>query len=120
MRIWGGAGSSFMVNAQSPQKDQATQFLKWLTGLEQEAYLTKETANIPANRQSRASLSPALAAFANQMDATTHPSQWPLTESPIVTEALDKGIQSILIGEKTAEQVGAEVEALKQRQRQTP
>ena len=120
MRIWGGAGSSFMVNAQSPNNEQATQFLKWLTGPVQEAYLAKETANIPANRQSSASLSPTLAAFANQMDATTHPSQWPLTESPIVTEALDKGIQSILIGEKTPEQVGAEVEVLKKQQLQTP
>jgi ABC-type glycerol-3-phosphate transport system substrate-binding protein len=51
------------------------------------------------------------------MDATTHPSQWPVTEIPMVTEAFDKGIQSILIGEKTPAQVASEVEDLKRRQR---
>ena len=31
MRVWGGTGTSFMVNAQSPRKDAAIRFLRWLT-----------------------------------------------------------------------------------------
>ena len=47
------------------------------------------------------------------MDMTTHPSQWPLNEKPTVVEAFDKGIQSILIGEKTPQQVAEDVQAVK-------
>src|SRR6266480_3903193 len=31
MKIWGGAGSSFMVNAASSRRGKAVRFLKWLT-----------------------------------------------------------------------------------------
>lgn len=117
MAIWGGAGSTFMVSAKSPNREQAINFLKWLTAPEQQIVLSKETLNLPANRASAHQLPAELAAFASQMDRTTHPSQWPVTEDPTVMEAFDKGIQSILIGEKTPAQVGKEVEALKKRQR---
>ncbi len=116
MRIWGGAGSSFMVNAKSSQRDEAIQFLKWLTDAPQQVLLSKETSNLPSNRAAVGQLPPSLASFASQMDATTHPSQWAVTEQPTVTEALDKGIQSILVGEKTPEEVAAEVDALKKQQ----
>ena len=114
MRIWGGAGSSFMINPSSPNRDQAIQFLKWLSLPNQQAYLATETQNLPANQKSVAQLPPALAGFASTMNATTHPSQWPVTENPQVLEAFDKGIQSILIGEKTPEQVAASVQKVKE------
>lgn len=117
MSIWGGAGSSLMVNARSRQKEAATQFLQWLTAPEQQAVLTVETLNLPANRRCVTQLPQILAAFASRMDLTTHPTQWPLTEDPTVTEAFDKGIQSILIGEKTPARVAADVQQLKQRLR---
>lgn len=113
LQIWGGAGSSFMVNAKSTKRDAAVKFLEWLSGEGPQAYLSKETKNLPANRTSIGDIPPVLAAFASQMDATTHPSQWPVSENPIVSEALSKGIQSILIGEKTPAQVAEELETLK-------
>lgn len=116
MKIWGGAGSSFMVNAKSPRRDEAIQFLQWFTSANQQAKLSKDTFNLPANRNSIRDVPPMLGDFAKQMDSTTHPSQWPVTEIPTVTEAFDKGIQSILIGEKTPMQVATEVEALKKQQ----
>ncbi len=116
MKIWGGAGSSFMVNESSVNKEEAIRFLKWLTAPAQQTVLSKDTLNLPANRRSVNDLPAALASFASQMDATTHPSQWPVVELPTVTEALDKGIQSILIGEKTAEEVARDVQTLKEKQ----
>lgn len=114
MRIWGGAGSSFMVNAKSEKQAQAIEFLKWLSGPEPQATLSKETMNLPANKASVGQLPGQLASFGSQMDMTTHPSQWPVAEIPTVIEAFDKGIQSILIGEKTPEQVAQDVEKHKQ------
>jgi len=116
MKIWGGAGSSLMVNAASPNKDDAIRFLRWLTEATQQTQLAKDTLNLPANRFSAGDLPPALRSFASRMEMTTHPSQWPVTESPMVVEAMDKGIQSILIGEKTPGQVAAEVQAVKDQQ----
>ena len=90
MRIWGGAGSTFMVNARSPRQGEAIRFLQWLTAQPQQAYLSKETMNLPANRLSAVHLPPLLASFAARMENTTHPSQWPVSELPAVTEALER------------------------------
>ena len=70
----------------------------------------------PANPASVGDIPPVLASFATRMEMTTHPSQWPVVEKPLVIEAFDKGIQSILIGEKTAEQVAQDVQAIKDQQ----
>jgi ABC-type glycerol-3-phosphate transport system substrate-binding protein len=118
MRIWGGAGSTLMVNAKSPRQEEAIKFLQWLTAQPQQAYLSKETMNLPANRSSAGHLPPLLAAFASRMEDATHPSQWPVSELPVVTEALGKGIQSILIGEKTPAEVAEDVENFKRQQRE--
>lgn len=116
VRIWGGAGTFLVANAKSPRREAAVRFLKWLSEPAQQTLLAKETLNLPANKASAKDLPKELAAFASRMDKTTHPSQWPIVEKPVVTEALAKGIQSILIGEKTPDQVASEVEALRQRQ----
>ncbi|MCG8430835.1 MAG: extracellular solute-binding protein, partial [Candidatus Omnitrophica bacterium] len=116
MSIWGGAGSSFMVNARSPRKDEAVKFLRWLTGAEQQAVLSEATNNLPANKLSVKKISPILAHFAGSMDRTTHPNIWGISEFSPVIEALDKGIQSIIIAEKTPEQIAEEVQKVKARE----
>lgn len=116
LRIWGGAGSSLMANARSSKKEMAVKFLQWLTEKPQQVGLSTDTLNLPANRSSLGDITPILAQFASRMDDTTHPSQWPVTENPLVTEALCKGIQSILIGEKTPAQVAEEVETVKKQE----
>lgn len=116
MRIWGGAGSSLVVNARSPRKQQAIDFLKWLTAKEQQAYLAKETRNLPSNRQALDDIPQILSDFAKVMDNTTHPTVWALNEHALVTEKFNRGIQSIIIGEKTPAQVAQEVQAVKQRE----
>ena len=116
MAIWGGAGSSFMVNGRSRNKEEAVKFLQWLTGKDQEAYLAEATNNLPANKESVTKIPEILASFSKAMDYATHPNVWGVSESSPVIEALDKGIQSIIIGEKTPEQVAAEVQKIKERE----
>jgi ABC-type glycerol-3-phosphate transport system substrate-binding protein len=115
--IWGGAGSSFMVNAVSPNREAAIKFLRWLTQRSQQIFLAKETLNLPANPAALGNLPRILAAFASRMDLATHPSQWPIQEDPRVIEVFDRGIQSILIGEKTPAEVASQVQKLKEQLR---
>lgn len=116
MAIWGGAGASFMVNAQSSKKAEAIKFLKWLTEKEQQVFLAEVTKNLPANKESLDNIPATLAEFANDMDKTVHPNLFDYVEFPSVTETLDKGIQSIIIGEKTPMQVAVEVQKVKERE----
>jgi len=116
MAIWGGAGSSFMVNARSKNKEAAVEFLRWFTDREQQAYLAESTLNLPANKECLSKISPILAQFADDMEVTTHPNTWGVSEFPAVIEALDKGIQSIIIAEKTPEQIASEVQKIKERE----
>lgn len=116
MMIWGGAGASFIVNDKSSKKQEAIKFLKWLTEKDQQVYLAETTRNLPANKESLSNISPILQEFANDMDKTTHPSNFSYIEFPSVTEVFDKGIQSIIIGEKTPQQVLEEVQQVKDRE----
>jgi ABC-type glycerol-3-phosphate transport system substrate-binding protein len=116
MAFWGGAGSSFMVNGRSANKDEAVKFLEWLSASEQQAVLAAETNNLPSNKNSVQEIAPVLKEFSANMEQATHPNTWPMTEFPPVIEAFDKGIQSIIIGEKTPEQVAKEVQGVKERE----
>jgi raffinose/stachyose/melibiose transport system substrate-binding protein len=116
MSFWGGAGSSFMVNARSRNSGQAVKFLQWFTGAEQQSFLAHATNNLPANRNAMKDIPPALAQFSANMELATHPNTWESTEFPAVIEAFDSGIQSIIIGEQTPEQVAQAVQKVKERE----
>ena len=116
MKVWGGAGSSFVINAKSPRKEIAVRFLKWLTATAQQAALSSATDNLPSNKNSLGQISPVLAQFADDMENAIHPNLYPVHENPVVSEAFDKGIQSILIGEKTPEAVAQEVQKIKEKE----
>lgn len=113
MKIWGGAGSSFVVNKRSSHRDEAVAFLKWLTAKDQQHFLAEATKNLPSNRQALSSIPQVLSEFAQGMDFTTHPTIWPYNESAVVTEQYARGIQSIIMGEKTPQQVAQEVQRIK-------
>lgn len=117
MYIWGGGSSfSFLVNDRSNKKTEAIKFLKWLTDKDQQAYLSSKTKNLPSNKFALANLPEILAQFADGMQYTTNPGIWPVTEFPAVIEAMGKGIQSILIKEKTPVQLAQELQALKEKE----
>lgn len=116
MRIWGGAGSSFVVNNASPRRDKAVAFLKWLTEKDQQVFLVNATKNLPSNREALTAIPAILSEFSRVMDLTTDSRIWTHNENPLVVEKLDKGIQSIIIGEKTPEEVAKEVQEVKERE----
>ena len=105
-----------MINGRSKNKEEAVKFLRWLTEVAQQAYLAEMTNNLPANKDSLGRLPEILASFSRAMDSATHPNVWGVSEFSPVIEALDKGIQSIIIGEKTPEQVAQEVQKVKERE----
>ena len=116
MVTWGGAGSSFMVNAKSPNAQEAVAFLRWLTAEDQQRFLLETTQNIPANQSAAAGLSGPLAHFVDDMSSVIHPRLFDVQERATVIESFDKGIQSILIGEATPLQVAQAVQELKKRE----
>ena len=115
MAIWGGAGTSFLVNGRSKNITEAVDFLKWLTAKEQQVFLAKETLNLPSNKDSLADIPEILAQFADDMNNVTHPNVLPVQENPKVIEAFTKGIQAIIIGVKTPEEIAYDVQAVKER-----
>jgi len=116
IKIWGGAGSSFVVNARSPRKTQAIAYLKWLTAREQQEYLAHATNNLPSNRKALAVVPKILEEFARDWDHVTHPTIWKLNEQPLVKERFARGLQAIVLGKKTPEQVAQEVQEIKVRE----
>jgi len=113
VRIWGGQGAYIVVNAKSSKKKQAIDFLKWLTAKEQQIILVQKTSNLPSNKEAISMIDPILREFSLGMNYITHPSMWNVEESPEVVEVFSKGIQSILIGEKTPQEVALEVQKIK-------
>ena len=116
MSIWGGAGSSFVVNGRSQNKDETVKFLRWLTAKEQQAYLSSETNNLPANKECLNNIPGILSDFAKKMELTTHPSVWGISEFSAVIETFDRGLQAIILGQKTPQQVAQEVQKVKDRE----
>jgi len=47
---------------------------------------------------------------------STHPNTWGVSELPLVTEVWNKGIQSIIIREKTPQEIAVLVQAVKERE----
>lgn len=116
MKIWGGAGSSFVVNDRSARKEKAVAFLRWLTDKEQQEFLATETNNLPSNRSALSAVPEVLEDFARGMNDATHPTIWPLIEQPVVSERFGKGLQAIMLKQKTPEQVAREIQEVKTRE----
>jgi len=113
--VWGGAGTILHVNGKSPNKELAVDFMRWITEKSQMGYLSTTTKNLPAVKDVGGDMPKILKDFASVMENSIHPNRFQATEEPKVIEVLTKGIQSILIGEKTATQIAAEVQEMKER-----
>jgi len=115
IKVWGGAGSSFMVNPNSPKKDQAIKFLKWLSAKKQQEFLAKETNNLPAIKDIGEKLPPMLKSLLGTFQNLTHPDIWPKNEDSRVIEIMTRGLLQIVMGLKTPEKVAREIQNKKER-----
>jgi ABC-type glycerol-3-phosphate transport system substrate-binding protein len=113
VKVWGGAGSSFMVNDKSPNKEKAIAFLNWLTGKDQQIFLIKETNNLPSIKGCEEELSSTLKDLTKQLNSLTHPDIWPYNEDSRVIEVMNRGLQQIVMGLKGPEEVAKEIQAKK-------
>jgi ABC-type glycerol-3-phosphate transport system substrate-binding protein len=113
--IQGGAGSSFFINSRSKKRDLAVAFLKWLTDKKQQLFLANETNNLPSNSNTfDEGADNILSEFVDDMDKMFHPQNMRYSEHPRVLEMMGKGVQSIIIGETTPEDLAKEIQELKQ------
>jgi len=115
MKIWGGAGSSFMVNPNSSHKEEAIEFLKWLTTKDAQIFLAKETNNLPSINLEREFIPEKLNEFLKNTEFTTHPDIWPINEDSRVIEEINRQIQKIIIGKSTPQTAAEEIQRIKER-----
>ncbi|MCL1972265.1 MAG: extracellular solute-binding protein [Endomicrobia bacterium] len=112
--LFGGEGSSLFVNANSPNRQKASDFLRWMTQRGPQAQLAKETLNIPSNREVAEDLPPILRIFSENIKNTFE--QLPVIETWQVINFININLQSVIIGERTPEQAAKEVQGEKERQ----
>jgi ABC-type glycerol-3-phosphate transport system substrate-binding protein len=103
-RTWGGTGKNGVVNAKGKQVEESLKFVKWLTEKEQEATFMEMVPLIPTNPAAvdPTKISPQLSMFAGLADKIQK--VYSPMSAPVV-EAFVKGVQSILLKEKSIEQV---------------
>jgi len=114
-KVWGGAGSFFMVNAKSKNREEAVKFLKWLTKKEQQIFLIQKTNNLPAIKGCEEYFPSVLKPLVNELNNLTHPNTWPYNEDSRVIEVMIKGLQQIVMGLKSPEKVAREIQEVKER-----
>jgi ABC-type glycerol-3-phosphate transport system substrate-binding protein len=115
LKVWGGPGASLMVNANSANRAEAVKFLKWLTEKKQQVFLIEQTSNLASIVDMEEELPPILASLADTFDGFTHPDTWPHNEDSRVIETINKGLQQIVMGLKSPEEVAREIEEKKEK-----
>jgi ABC-type glycerol-3-phosphate transport system substrate-binding protein len=108
-RTYGGTGKNGIVNAKGKNVDESLKYIKWLTEKEQEATFMEMVPLIPANPAARdpAKISPQLNAFVGLSDKV-YKARNPM--KGVLVEGFMKGVQSILLKEKTVDQVIGDLE----------
>jgi raffinose/stachyose/melibiose transport system substrate-binding protein len=103
-RTFGGTGKNGVVNAKGKNVDETLKYIKWLTEKEQEITFMEMVPLVPTNPAALdpSKVSPQLTTFAGLIDKVfkaKNPMKGPIVESFM------KGVQSMMLKEKTVEQV---------------
>ena len=115
VKVWGGAGSSFMVNANSPKKEEAVKFLQWLTAQEQQQFLAAQTNNLPSIKGCEKELSEPLKGMLHALDNLTHPDTWPINEDSRVLEVFNLSLQQIVSDIKSPQEAAKNIQDKKEK-----
>jgi len=107
-RTFGGTGKNGVVNAKGKNVDESLKYIKWLTEKDQEITFMEMVPLVPTNPAALdpSKVSPQLKTFAGLIDKV-YKAKNPM-KGPIV-ESFMKGVQSMLLKEKTVEQVLADL-----------
>jgi raffinose/stachyose/melibiose transport system substrate-binding protein len=108
-RTAGGTGKNGVVNAKGKSVDESLTYVKWLTEKEQEITFMEMVPLVPTNPAALdpARISPQLSTFAGLIDKV-YKAPNPL-KGPLV-EAFMKGVQGMLLKEKTVDQIVDDLE----------
>ena len=115
IKVWGGAGSSFMVNAKSEKKEEAIDFLQWLTSKQQQLFLAAATNNLPSIQGCEEGLSETLQSILPALDNLTHPDTWPINEDSRVIEIFNLSLQQIVSGLKSPAEAAETIQNKKEK-----
>ena len=102
-----------MVNERSPNKEQAVEFLKWLTEKEQQIFLIKATNNLPAIKGCEDQMPEKLKKLTSNLNSLTHPNVWPYNEDSRIIEVLNRGLQQIVMGIKSPQELAKDIQKKK-------
>lgn len=107
--IQGGYGATLAINAASPNKDATVKFLQWLTAPQQQARYAKESLNLPASASvsKTVKLEGGIGQFADDVNRIIPPVLKP--RGGDVDTQIIRGIQAIILKQKTPQQVVNEV-----------
>ncbi|GAA3112217.1 hypothetical protein GCM10010530_38810 [Kribbella aluminosa] len=112
-RVYGGVGKGACINPKGKNVDAAVKFVQWLTEPEQAKVFVDMVGLIPANpKVTAADLPSQVAGFASLVNAIE------ITPSPLNTDArtaLVSGVQSLVLKEKTVDQVLDDLETAQKR-----
>jgi ABC-type glycerol-3-phosphate transport system substrate-binding protein len=108
-RAYGGPGKSGVVNAKGPHIAESLAFIKWLTDVPQAQFFMDQVPLVPSNPAALdpKKVSPQIAGFAALVDKIQIV---PTGITASVNDTLIKGAQSIVLKEKTVDQVLDEVD----------
>jgi ABC-type glycerol-3-phosphate transport system substrate-binding protein len=103
-RAIGNPGKNGVINAKGPRVPETLAFIKWLTDVPQSQFLMDRVPLVPANPAALDPklVSPQIAGFADLVDKIQIV---PTAISAVVNDTLIKGAQSIVLKEKTVDQV---------------
>ena len=104
-----------MVKAKTPNKEKVIAFLKWLTDQDQQKFLIKETNNLPSVKGCEESLPPTLQDLLPTFEELSYPDVWSQNEDSRVIEVMGSGLQQIVLGLKTPQEVAEEIQKKKER-----
>lgn len=104
--IQGGYGAVLAINASSANKEEAVNFLKWITGPAQQAKYAKESFNLPASSvvTKKVKLEGGIGEFADDTGKII-PNVGLKGRPGDVDTTIIRGIQSIILKQKTPDQV---------------
>jgi raffinose/stachyose/melibiose transport system substrate-binding protein len=103
-RSFGGGGKNGVVHAKGKNVEESLKYIKWLTEKEQEQVMMEMVPLVPTNPDAAdpAKILPQLKMFAEEIARIQ---KVPTPRPARVNEAFTKGVQSLLLKEKTVDQI---------------